>query len=225
MSTKFNKTQLAALIKSALGKRTQKEFAAQVQIRPEHLSRILNCHYDTPPSVDTLKRIALNSDNNISYHALLSACGYVLDKDTDYSLPTQASSINRKVIATILTSLDAKDYAWTRETIPANIPCHLLIRINEPFVDCLFYYINPNLELGNQEFNSILFHLLFTAIDVHTKYFFVTSSESEYKKFSEYNLNNLNMNISIILIDTEFLCIRKEAIISRSTNPIKNLFL
>ena len=58
MNGQFDKSALSILLKKALGNRTQKSFAEDIQISKEHLSRLVNQKRDTPPNIDTLNKIA-----------------------------------------------------------------------------------------------------------------------------------------------------------------------
>ena len=76
MNSQFDKSAFSILLKRALGNRTQKSFAEDIQISKEHLSRLVTQKRETPPTIDTLTKIALNSQNRVSLQELLSVCGY-----------------------------------------------------------------------------------------------------------------------------------------------------
>ena len=76
MNSQFDKSAFSILLKRALGNRTQKSFAEDIQMSKEHLSRLVTQKRETPPTIDTLTKIALNSQNRVSLQELLSVCGY-----------------------------------------------------------------------------------------------------------------------------------------------------
>ena len=74
MNGQFDKSALSLLLKRALGNRTQKSFAKDTQMSQEHLSRLVTQKRETPPTIDTLMKIALNSQNRVALPELLAAC-------------------------------------------------------------------------------------------------------------------------------------------------------
>ena len=58
MTSNFDKTAFASLLKKAIGTRKQAEFAEAAGISKEHLSRFINQRLDAAPSAETLNRIA-----------------------------------------------------------------------------------------------------------------------------------------------------------------------
>lgn len=76
--------ELIKLIKKAQGNKTLNQFALGAGINAGHLSRILNGNFKNPPSPDTLKKIAKNSHNEVSYEELLKASGYIDEADLTY---------------------------------------------------------------------------------------------------------------------------------------------
>lgn len=64
------------LLITAIGDRSQAEFAKRSGISPEHISRMLNNSYINRPSLSTLRKIAGNANGGITLDELKSACGY-----------------------------------------------------------------------------------------------------------------------------------------------------
>jgi len=73
----FNPDLLIELIKKAQGHRSLNTFARECDIDPGNLSRILNNKKNFAPKPETLIKIAINSDSNVTYNELMLAAGYV----------------------------------------------------------------------------------------------------------------------------------------------------
>ena len=73
--------KLIELIKMAQGDRSLNTFARECGISKSNLSRILNNKNAYPPKPDTLQKIALHSQNNITYNSLMFAAGYLKSYD------------------------------------------------------------------------------------------------------------------------------------------------
>lgn len=68
--------ELKELLKTAIGERTKKDFAAAAGLSQEYLTRAMKEGPINRPSRSTLKKIMLASEGRVSYTELLSACGY-----------------------------------------------------------------------------------------------------------------------------------------------------
>lgn len=72
----FDKDKFSELLQRACKGRTQAEFALDCSISNSYLNRYINKKKDHPPIPSTLKKIAMNSYNNVKYSELLQAAGY-----------------------------------------------------------------------------------------------------------------------------------------------------
>ena len=69
-----------ALIRKAIGNRTQKEFAQTSGLSQYNITRILTNKYNTSvPRRSTLRMIANASEGRVTYEELLEACGYTVE--------------------------------------------------------------------------------------------------------------------------------------------------
>jgi transcriptional regulator with XRE-family HTH domain len=73
----FNPDLLIQLIKSAQGNRSLNQFAQLCEIDAGNLSRILNNKNQQPPKPSTLKKIADNAIDGVTYELLMSAAGHI----------------------------------------------------------------------------------------------------------------------------------------------------
>ncbi len=213
MNNNFDKTKFSILVKRAIGSGKQKDFAQKIQLSPEHLSRIINSKYDKPPSIETIKKIAKNALNDVTYFELLESAGYASKQDIpdNFSLPEQPV-IEKFMSGTILTALQNIHVPWTLETDNKEGIYNLSISLNQGFFKrWYFFYLNSaNQELRKNQFNSYYLRLIFECLEPTDKISFVTSLDEEYKLYMERTPNNLNLNLSIILIDEPNLSIKTE---------------
>ena len=117
--------KLIELIKMAQGDRSLNTFARECGISKSNLSRILNNKNAYPPKPDTLQKIALHSQNNITYNSLMFAAGYLKSYDEDTILNNKFSEYEEKIIKkridNIIKELSKKEFDdgtnLTKETI------------------------------------------------------------------------------------------------------------
>lgn len=224
MKNTFDQARLSQLLKKAIGSRMQKDFADTIGISPAHLSRIINHKFDTPPSVETLKRIAANAENNITYQELLSACGYIGESDfAEITLPHESLPASKFVKATILTALEANDYSFELLSLPEVSHYDLAVRINtaEHLTWYFQFLTQKSEEQIRRAFSANYLRLLFEKAEPTDKLSFVTCSRTEYEIYLDKLPENLNRNLSIILVNESQLDIQEEQVLAR-TIPYKN---
>jgi transcriptional regulator with XRE-family HTH domain len=73
----FSKEKFASLVNMAIGERSLNEYARQTGVSAAHISRLSRALLDTPPNPQTIKKLADFASNNVSYHDLMSAAGYL----------------------------------------------------------------------------------------------------------------------------------------------------
>lgn len=221
MKTTFDRETFSELLKKAIGSRMQKDFASTIGISPAHLSRILNHRFNTPPSIETLKKIATHAENGVSYQDLLTACGYISDGESvgEITLPTESTPANKFVKATILTALESHNFSWELTNEPDdNLHYDLTIRINKE--DRLKWYFKfltqKSEEQMKKQFSSNYLSLLFQTFKDTDKLSLVTCSRKEFELYTTNLPANLNMNLSIILINESELDIQEERLLARA---------
>lgn len=232
MKNTFDQSKFSILLKKAIGTRKQKDFADTIGITPAHLSRILNHKFNTPPSVETLRKIASNAENNVTYQDLLEVCGYVGESKAtiEYSLPVEAAPSYKFVKATILTALEAHGFSYELTSVNENTPYDLAIRINNPEqLQWVFKFLSQRSEEQiRKQLSGNYLELLFQKTTPSDKLSFVTCSRREYEIYLDKLPENLNMNLSVILINETELDIQEERWLARALpykNAIDNLLL
>lgn len=225
MKKSFDQTTFSKLLTDAIGTRRKKDFAALIGISAEHLSRIINQKFSTPPSIDTLKKIATHADNNVTYQELLEACGYISEKDalSDFTLPIEPVLSNKFVKAALLTGLESLGPSWEVINTPNNMPYDLSIRINgEERLKWYFKFLAQKTDDQiKKQFSNNYLELLFNKMNPSDKLSFVTCSRKEFDIYLDRLPENLNANLSILLINESQLEIQEEQWLARAL-PYKN---
>lgn len=73
----FNPKLLSDLLKRAKGSRTLSDYAGNAGVDSGYMSKIINQKRSVPPSPEILEKLAKTACNDISYNALMFACGYI----------------------------------------------------------------------------------------------------------------------------------------------------
>lgn len=232
MKNTFDQTTFSKLLANAIGSRRKKDFASLIGISAEHLSRIINQKYSTPPSIDTLKKIATYADNNVTYQELLEACGYISEKDalSDFTLPIESVTSSRFVKATLLTALESLGISWEIANEAENTPYDLTIRINgDKRLRWYFKFLaqKTDEQIRKQLTNNYM-EVLFNKLESSDKLSFVTCSRKEFEIYLNKIPRNLNVNLSILLINESHLEIQEEKWLTKALpyqNAIEQLLL
>lgn len=209
--SKFVKSSFAALLSKAIGTQTQKKFASDCGLSSEHLSRMLNQKILSPPSLNTLKKIAIHAQNQVQLNDLLFVCGY--DKNQDKERLTSA----------IVTSLQSINRIW-------NLTCSqnfdffdLTVQfLEKPMYNWYFCLLDNIVHTQIQaRYKENIFELLFLPMNKNDKCSFVTFNKMEYKYYIDYSKpQNLSINLSILLIDETNLAILEETTLhTTNTEP------
>lgn len=208
MNDQFDKSALSILLKRALGNRTQKSFAEDIQISKEHLSRLITKKRDTPPTVDTLTKIALNSQNRVSLRELLSACGY------DPSMVAAPAAFNH-MMETILLALAHFPYAYSEHSCNNTDFYQMILQFSGgPIRRWYFHFLPDNtFAVADHEFATNLLYLISKEMKPNSKVSFVTSIPLLFQYYMEHRPYNLDLNFSLILINEHTLTVSRETVL------------
>lgn len=211
MNNQFDKSAFSILLKRALGNRTQKSFAEDIQMSKEHLSRLVTQKRETPPTIDTLTKIALNSQNRVSLRELLSVCGY--DPST-VSVPT---TINHMMDAVML-ALSHIPYAFSEHLCDGTGFYQMVLCFsNGPIHRWYFHFLTDNtFATADHELATNLLNLISKEMKSNDKISFVTSIPLLFQYYMEHRPYNLNLNLSFILINEHTLTVSKEIILQNA---------
>lgn len=219
MKRNYDQAAFSQLLRISIGGRKKKDFAALINISPEYLSRLINGKSPNPPSNDLLKTIVRNAVGGVTYSQLLEACGYTDRNESSLDLTMAASETTKYMKATILTALEALSIPWTLENNITSFPvCDLAITFtSSPAHKWYFRFLASVSDSQIQaHLEESYLSLLFQSIKADNKYSLVTCSKAEYQLFLNKLPINLNVNLSIILIDGTHLEIQEESWLSRA---------
>ncbi len=73
----FNKDKFAKLLQVAQGERSLNKYAFESGVTSAHISRLSRCLLDTPPSPQTIKKLAACAHNEVRYEDFMVAAGYL----------------------------------------------------------------------------------------------------------------------------------------------------
>ena len=214
MNKLYNKQEFASLVSRAVGNTMKRDFARLIDVSPEYLSRILNCKLANPPSIQVIQLIANNASNGVTYAQLLTAAGYALSSMEDTAtLDTLTETVKKFMQGTILTALSSIGVPFTMEQEKKDTNYHLSVSFASGSVTKwhFIYLYNTTKELMSNQLSSLYSHLIFENITETEKISFVTSSKEEFDLYTKKIPTNLNLNLSVILIDEKSLTIQKES--------------
>lgn len=226
MNQLYNKQEFAALVLRAVGNTKKKEFASLIDVSPEYFSRILNSKLANPPSIQVIQQIANHAANAVSYAQLLTAAGYassMKDTATLEAPDTLTDTVRKFMQGTILTALSALGIPFTMEQEKKDTGFHVSVSFATGSVTkwhFIFLY-NATKELMSSQLNALYSRLIFDNITETEKISFVTSSKEEFDLYLDKIPTNLNLNLSVILIDEKSLSVQKENWL-HSTSTISN---
>lgn len=216
MNLFYNKEEFAALVLRAVGNTKKKEFASLIDVTPEYFSRIVNSKLANPPSVQKIQLIANHASNGVTYTQLLTAAGYASSTDDTVTLDapdTLTETVKKFMQGTILTALSSLGVPFTMEQEKKDTNYHVSVSLSSGSVTkwhFIFLY-NASMELMSSQLSSLYSRLIFENITETEKISFVTSSKEEFDLYTKKKPSNLNLNLSVILIDEKSLTIQKES--------------
>lgn len=80
MSSDFDKQAFARLLKLAKGNRSINQYALHSGVSAAHISRLMRGKLTSPPTPQTIKRLADHAYNEITYEQLMAAAGYLFER-------------------------------------------------------------------------------------------------------------------------------------------------
>ena len=216
MNQFYNKEEFAALVLRAVGNTKKKEFASLIEVTPEYFSRIVNSKLANPPSVQKIQLIANHASNGVTYAQLLTAAGYASSMDDTVTLDapdTLTETVKKFMQGTILTALTSLGVPFTMEQEKKDTNYHVSVSLSSGSVTkwhFIFLY-NASMELMSSQLSLLYSRLIFENVTETEKISFVTSSKEEFDLYTKKKPSNLNLNLSVILIDEKSLTIQKES--------------
>ena len=208
MNGQFDKSALSLLLKRALGNRTQISFAKDTQMSQGHLSRLVTQKRETPPTIDTLMKIALNSQNRVALSELLAACGY------DPNTVAVPAAIHHMIDAVTL-ALSYFPYKFSEHSYNGTDFYQMILDFSDgPIHRWYFHFLPDNtFATADHALAANLLYLISKEMDSHSKVSFVTSIPLLFQYYMEHRPYNLDLNFSLILINEHTLTVSKETVL------------
>ena len=214
----YNKEKFISLVKRAIGDRNIKSFSKETGLSYDYVLRFLNGKFDNRPKRPTIQKIASVS-KNVSYNDLMDAAGYTENSsDMDLMGISPFLSTNSLFNACILSELSKKDLTWSikkeNKEFSLSIDCK-----DMPYNKWSFIFLDKaKISLLENRLYRYYISLLFSKISQDEKISFVTNQKEEFNLYKEKIPYNLNINLTLILIDTSTLTAIKEIEISKNHN-------
>lgn len=116
----FNKELFAELLNKAKGEdRSINKYAAEIDISPAHISRLLRNLIDTAPYPETISKFAQGAYNGVSYDMLMQAAGHIIkEADTIEAVSSNCkfdSKLEKEFLQILISELYQSEYEWTIE--------------------------------------------------------------------------------------------------------------
>lgn len=213
MNGQFDKSALSLLLKRALGNRTQKSFAKDTQMSQEHLSRLVTQKRETPPTIDTLMKIALNSQNRVALSELLAACGY--DPNT-----VAVSAAIQHMIDAVTLALSHFPYKFSEHPCDVTDFYQMILDFSDGPIHRWYFHFLPDNTFASADhaLAANLLYLISKEMDSHSKISFVTSIPLLFHYYMEHRPYNLDLNFSLILINEHTLAVSKETVLQTASS-------
>lgn len=91
----FNQTEFARLLELARGNRSINAYARDAGLTGAHISRLIRCLLSTPPTPQTLEKLANCAYNGVSYQDFMQAAGYLEVNDKAILINQARNIINQ----------------------------------------------------------------------------------------------------------------------------------
>jgi hypothetical protein len=185
-------------------------FSMEAGLSKDYMYRLLHGKFTDSPRISTLEKIA-SASRSVTLEELLIAAGYHSSVKDSVSDPYWISSAVR---ASILNSLYEKGFSLQIEKESSFYP--LTIKLSDcPVSVWNFIALKPNISDPVQaRLLAYYTRFLFEKTGSDEKISFVTTSVEDFKKCIEKRPINLSVNMTVILIDTSSVSIKKEAVLS-----------
>jgi len=127
----FDTVTFAILLEKAKGDRSINQYANTIDVSAAHISRLLRKLVKSPPSPDTINKLASDAFNGVTYSEFMLAAGHIDDKTEETSTETNRIKIiesKRKFFQVILSDLYTRDFEWSLNKT-TNGPSDLMLEI------------------------------------------------------------------------------------------------
>lgn len=221
----FNKPAFAYLLNKAKGNRSINKYADETNVSVSHISRLLRKLLDSPPTPETISKLASKADNGVTYKDLMIAAGYITGETVEVEYSPQDRQVAMKQIEEnffqiISTALYKESFQWSIHNIRNE-------RFYPDMVICLehqqytrwFLEFKPSLDEDRAflQMNLISLYGKIAMIELEAtdKLSVVVNSPKEYENIIQNPPKSLRGNLFAMLIDLDERKIVKEEMICK----------
>ncbi len=190
----FDKEAFRAVIIKARGSKSQAEFCDDCSLSYAYINKYTNGKLDIAPTIQTLKKIAVGT-NNVTYEELLTAAGYDAEK---YKYDRPSGAERRDLIYPVFSGISNSPYDWKIESsgIKEGEPFEILIERQD--VNRWFFVPVYKSDVTKEEIlNAVVSQPKFIP---GSKLSFVTDNEDVFDKLRKMELPLLSLCISVIMV-------------------------
>ena len=221
----FNKEEFAVLLDRAKGDRSINNFANETGVSAAHISRFLRQIIASPPTPETISKLAAKAHNEVTYQDLMVAAGHLaqqtdndenreLVKDSPFNFRQRREELEKKFIQVILADLYEKPFKWSVEKPEGRVNYPDMI-LNIEYEDYNKWYLDfypnvyrhrgPSFKLSVVYGTVAMYDLLET-----DKITIVVNDERDFNMIMRRPPLSLRANLYVMLIDLEWGKIVKE---------------
>lgn len=229
----FNKTEFAALLEKAKGKRSINKYANETGVSAAHISRFLREMIEAPPTPETISKFAAKAYNEVTYQDLMIAAGHLAEqydantynnmevhegsadyekvsitRDSPMNYRIKMEYLKKRFTQIILADLYDKPFRWSPEKLEGRMKYpDMILNLDDYEYEKWYFDFKPIQE--DRNFTSPM-NLLFiygriatTEISQYDKYTIVVNNENLYSSFFRRLPVSLKVNLYVMLIDLE----------------------
>ncbi len=225
-SGEFNKELFAELLKRAKGEKKQAEFADSVPMSRTYLSSLINAQNERPLMPGMLEKIADASEGRVSYEELLSASGYnpndYLNKKNEKThVANYLFGEEARIDATIMGNLRRSSFKWINCVTPGSIENGYDLSIMPDGSDLEYWHFDYKCFKRLERVHATQARLLCYGRIAEqkglekSKLSIVTNSPVFYNNLVTNKPMNLNVYLSVVLIDINTVSVKAEEVLCR----------
>lgn len=208
----FDKEQFAELLEKAKGDRSINKYASEIDLSPAHISRLLRKLLETPPSPETISKLAQGAYNGVTYDSFMIAAGHINDSEDEVPTDTKNLSVEKKFHQTLTPYLFS--LGNIKSINPPNKDMNLfdlIIELNDGIYSK--WYIEFKHAITKSTFLNFLGKLTLYHFNSDEKIIIAVTNQKDYDILLNNKPQALNANLYVMLIDLNCLEVIKEEVL------------
>ncbi|MEQ8155729.1 MAG: hypothetical protein ABRQ25_12725 [Clostridiaceae bacterium] len=209
----FNKEAFALLLDKAKGDRSINQYANDIGVSAAHISRFLRQMINTPPSPETISKLASKAFNEVTYKDLMIAAGHISEDSTEDTYSprnrrNRGEEAEKKFFQVILSELYTMPFKWSlkKPEDGLDFPDMIIDIDHEGYTK---WYIEFRANFSNEK-NVVTMNVFYiygrialTKLSPSDKFTIVVNSKAEFERFLKRPPTSLRANVYVMLIDIE----------------------